>query len=59
MEDLIFDEEDQGDVLLPPPPKKNFYTLWEKKNIVDEAYAAPCAFEKNCTQILYPNKPNP
>jgi hypothetical protein len=43
----------------PPPPKKNFYTLWEKKNIVDEAYAAPCAFEKNCTQILYPNKPNP
>jgi hypothetical protein len=41
MEDLIVDEEDQGNNIVPRP--KKFYTLWEKKNIVDEAYAAPRA----------------
>jgi len=44
MEDLIFDEEDQGDNILPRP--KKFYTLWEKKSIVEEAYAAPRALKR-------------
>ena len=33
-------------VMLYSPPKKNFYTLWEKKSIVEEAYAAPRALKR-------------
>ena len=34
--DLDNDGQDQQ-----PRKRKNFYTLWEKKGIVQEAYAAP------------------
>ncbi len=37
-----WDDDDQGDAdVQQPRRRKNYLTLWEKKDIVEEAYAAP------------------
>jgi hypothetical protein len=36
-----FDDDDQGDSGVQPRRKRKYFTLWQKKDIVQEAHAAP------------------